>query len=569
MADDNSANSTFSALAGAILDGLFERCPELATAAGDHRHDSRVTIGDASYYTELSQWAARKLGELAALDTARLSRQNQVDAQILRTRLEWLRFEINELREYQWNPIFSNPGQGIYDPSRGIDRLLTRDFAPLPERLTAVAGRLKAMPAALAAARRVLGAMPEIHIQQALNQFAGVAGLIEGEAARLADEAGAAGRDTAAAIPAALEAIAEHRRWLQQRLADGGQTGFHDGRLGADLFVEKLRLLHDTSLGTEEILVRAEKDLAQAVEEIADAAGRFIDSPATPRGEAVQRALDTLAADATDGTTILSFGQAAFDALCRFVTEQDLVTLYGDSVEVIEMPPMDRGGTIAYSDSPGPLESAALPSVVAVSPPPDGWPPERVRSFYQVHNRHVVHAILAHEGCPGHALQFQHMRRFAGSTPTRSVFWSLTNAEGWAVYAEELVTARGYPGAGSNAALQLVELKLRLRSIINAIIDIRLHSEGMTEADAMALMTGQGFQDDGEAELKWRRALWAPAGKLSTYYVGSAEVSGLAADLRTAHPTWSDRQVHDAILGHGCPPVRHLRTLLELTGRPT
>jgi hypothetical protein len=83
----------------------------------------------------------------------------------------------------------------------------------------------------------------------------------------------------------------------------------------------------------------------------------------------------------------------------------------------------------------------------------------------------------------------------------------------------------------------------------------------MTRAQAMAMMTGQGYQEDGEATAKWRRVLLTSA-QLSTYYVGFTEIDGLAGDVRRAHPGWRDRQLHDAMLAHGSPPVRHLRTLL-------
>ena len=51
----------------------------------------------------------------------------------------------------------------------------------------------------------------------------------------------------------------------------------------------------------------------------------------------------------------------------------------------------------------------------------------------------------------------------------------------------------------------------------------------------MALMTERGFQEDGEAAGKWRRAQLTSA-QLSTYYVGYTEVSDLAAELPTARP---------------------------------
>ncbi|MGN6300210.1 MAG: DUF885 family protein, partial [Angustibacter sp.] len=69
--------------------------------------------------------------------------------------------------------------------------------------------------------------------------------------------------------------------------------------------------------------------------------------------------------------------------------------------------------------------------------------------------------------------------------------------------------------------------------------------------------------EDGEAAGKWRRALLT-SGQLATYYVGHAEVSALASDLRAARPGAGDRGVHDELLSHGSPSPRLLRDLLEL-----
>jgi Bacterial protein of unknown function (DUF885) len=78
----------------------------------------------------------------------------------------------------------------------------------------------------------------------------------------------------------------------------------------------------------------------------------------------------------------------------------------------------------------------------------------------------------------------------------------------------------------------------------------------------MALMTGRGYQEEGEASGKWRRALLTSA-QLSTYYVGYTEVSDLAAELRAAQPSLTDRDRHDQMLAHGSPPVRLLRSLVR------
>ena len=550
MPDD--ADSRFTAHAAATLDAMLELQPELATEAGDHRYDDRLTIGTAAHYERASRWAAERLAELTAIDAARLSPQNRVDAQILANHLARLRFGIEELREHEWDPMAANPGRAIY-------LLLARDFAPLAQRLRSVAHRLACLPESLAAARTVLTAMPEVHIETALTQFAGTQHLIAGELAPLVESANGRQRELGEAIPVAVDAIGEHMRWLEQRLADGRHDGFRDPRLGAELYSAKLRLVLDTEFTADEVMARAESDLAQVTEEITAAADGF-GGPAAGENQ-VQRALDSLAADAPDDATILGLVWEAFGAQRKFVAEHDLVTMFGDPVEVIEMPEIDRGVAIAYCDAPGPLESAPLPTFIAVSPTPADWPAERVRSFYREYNRHLVHNLMIHEAMPGHALQLEHARRFAGSTPVRAVLRSGSFVEGWAVYAEQVMGDHGYPGEGNPAAITLQRLKMKLRMIINAIMDARVHCAGMTEEQAMALMTGRGYQEEGEAAAKWRRVLLTSA-QLSTYYVGYTEVSDLTADLRSVRPGWGDRRVHDAVLGHGSPPVRHLRTLL-------
>jgi uncharacterized protein (DUF885 family) len=551
MPDD--ADSRFTAHAAATLDAMLELQPELATEVGDHRHDDRLTVGTAAYYEQASHWAAQRLAELTAIDAARLSPQNRVDAQILANHLARLRFGIEELREHEWNPMWANPGRAIY-------LLLARDFAPLAQRLRSVARRLACLPDSLAAARTVLSAMPEVHIETALTQFAGTQHLIANELAPLAESANGEQRELGQAIPGAVDAISEHMRWLEQRLADGRRDGFRNPRLGAELYSAKLRLVLDTEFTADEVTARAQSDLAQVTEEIMAAAASFA-GPAAAGDNPVRQALDSLAADAPDDATILGLVWEAFGAQREFVADHDLVTMFGDPVEVIEMPEIDRGVAIAYCDAPGPLESAPLPTFIAVSPTPADWPEERVRSFYREYNRHLVHNLMIHEAMPGHALQLEHSRRFTGSTPVRAVLKSGAFVEGWAVYAEQVMGDHGYPGEGNPAAITLQRLKMKLRTIINAIMDARVHCAGMTQEQAMALMTGRGYQEEGEATAKWRRVLLTSA-QLSTYYVGYTEVSDLAAGLRSAHPGWGDRKVHDAVLGHGSPPVRHLRTLL-------
>ena len=554
MSDD--ADREFTNLAKDYLDDRAERHPSSATDLGDHRFDAR--LGDPSEQARaderraMDRWAAR----LEAIDDNFLSAEHRVDAAMMANGVARRVFELDELRENTWNPLQANPGQAIY-------QLLARDFAPLPERLAAVAGRLAEVPAVLAEARRqlgTLGSMPRVHLETALGQFAGTIALVGGEVDKALKAAPQCEPQLARVRPAALDALAEHRAWLSARLDEAARSGeFADPRIGPERFARKLSLTLNAAADADAILARAHADLDRVSEEIAELAAQIAGS-AQP-GQ-VRQVLDRLAQDVPDDTNILEFCRDALTEQTAFVTDHQLLSVYDDPVELIVMPEIDRGVAVAYCDSPGPLESTPQPTFIAVSPTPADWTPERVASFYREYNRHMVHNLMVHEAMPGHYLQLQHSRRFSGSdTAIRAALRSGSFTEGWAVYTEELMASHGYPGEGDPRAVRMQQLKMQLRTTINAILDARVHAHGMTEAEAMALMTGRGYQEEGEAAGKWRRALITSA-QLSTYYVGYSEISDLARDLRAAGPGQPEQEIHDRMLAHGSPPVRLLRTLV-------
>ena len=550
-----SADAEFAGLAREYLDDRAERHPDIATGLGDHRFDARLADPSAQALEGERRALDGWTGRLAAVDQDALSAEHRVDAAMMADSVARRVFEIDELREHTWNPLQANPGRAIY-------QLLARDFAPLSDRLASVAARLAAIPAMLAEARRQLGRMPRVHLETAIGQFDGTIALVSKEidvALEVEGSAPQCAAQLAQVRPAALEALTEHRSWLSAQLA--GPDGFADPRIGPELFARKLSLTLSAAADADAILARAEADLDRASEEIAEVAAEMAGG-ATPGPEVVQEVLDRLAADVPDNTTILEFCRDALAAQTAFVTDHRLLSVYDDPVELIVMPEIDRGVAVAYCDSPGPLEPSPLSTFIAVSPTPTDWPAERVASFYREYNRHMVHNLMVHEAMPGHYLQLQHSRRFTGSdTAIRAALRSGSFTEGWAVYTERIMAEQQYPGEGDPRAVRMQQLKMQLRTIINAILDARIHAHGMTEAEAMALMTGRGYQEEGEAAGKWRRAQLTSA-QLSTYYVGYCEISDLAGDLRAAERGLTDRQVHDQMLAHGSPPVRLLRTLI-------
>jgi uncharacterized protein (DUF885 family) len=227
-------------------------------------------------------------------------------------------------------------------------------------------------------------------------------------------------------------------------------------------------------------------------------------------------------------------------------------------VKVIVMPEFQRGVAVAYCESPGPLEPHA-DTFFSIAPTPRDWTAERTESFFKEYNDKMLYNLTVHEAMPGHYLQGAHSNQFKAPTLVRAIFSSGLFAEGWAVYTEKMMADAGFGGP----EVHMQQLKMRLRVIINSIIDQKIHTEGMSEKDAMAMMMNEGYQEDGEAAGKWRRACLTST-QLSTYYVGSAEVEGIKAAWETKNKKPNLLEMNDEILSYGTPSPKYIKRSMGL-----
>jgi uncharacterized protein (DUF885 family) len=529
----------FEAFAAAAVDDILVRQPVLATSLGDHRFDDRLDdLRPAALAEERTVMTAR-LAELHNWDDVVLPIGHRVDAEVLSVRLRGRLLETDDDGDHTWDPLVANPGTALY-------LLLAREFAPLPQRLRSAGARLTQIPEQLETARATLHEMPRVHVETAIGQFEGTLGLLDDIAKQVTDLPDLKD-DVEPAIESARAALKTHVEWLTAELP----AAAGDPRLGRERFARKLSLVLDVEMSPEQVLDAAVNELAQLEDQIAELAASL---GGTPR-----EVLDRLAEDAPTNDTVVAIARDALAETTAFVTEHDLITLYDDPVEVIVMPEIHRGVAVAYCDAPGPLDPPGTTTFFAISPTPSDWPVERVASFYRECNVHLMRNLVIHEAMPGHVLQLAHSRRGDVPTKVHQTYWSGPFVEGWAMYAESEMVRLGF--GGPNVRMQ--QLKMRLRATINAILDVRVHCDGLTQDEAMALMTGRGHQEDGEATGKWRRALLTSA-QLSTYFVGGRQVGDVVARLRAAQPGWTNRQTHDAILSFGNPPPRHLPALLTL-----
>lgn len=560
---DAAADATFADLSKRALDTWMQLSPISATQIGDHRYDSE--IDDLSAAGQQKTLTAYKglLGELDKVDVSRLSRENQVDAAILRNQLQSEIWSAEVLQASKWDPQIYNgtAGSALYG-------LMAREFAPLPERLKSATARMEKLPQIFAQARENLdpARVPKIHAETVAKQNKGILSIVDTFITPHIGELPAEdGKRLQAAIDGLKKAVDEQQTWLDKTLVPNAKGDF---RIGAELYDQKLKFALNSSLSRAEIGERARAELKRVRQDMYGIAQTVLKDkpgapalPANPSDEqqqaAIEAALELAYADKPARDKVVDDAKAALAQSTEFVRKHDLMTLPDAPVDIILMPEFQRGVAVAYCDSPGPLDKN-LKTFYAVSPIPDDWTDKQVDSFLREYNSRMIHLLSIHEGTPGHYLEGWHSGKFPSTL--RAVLRSGLFAEGWAVYTERMMQEQGY--LDNDPLFHLVQLKFYLRTISNAILDQGVHVDNWTREQAMHLMTHDAFQQESEASGKWVRAQLTSA-QLPTYFVGAQEHFDTRKAVQEKQgDKFNLKAYHDQMLSYGAPPVRFARQLM-------
>lgn len=558
-----TSDTQFSALSARWLDGAMRLSPVSATQVGDHRFDAEIDDLSAEGRAKSLQFSKTLLADLEKIDRSKLSRDNQVDASVLRNQLRYDVWTAETLQSWAWDPM-------IYSQLAGstLYTLMARDFAPMPKRLGNAISRMEKLPTLFAQMRANLdpARVPKIHAETVAKQNKGVLSLVDELIVPHAGELSAADHQRLdAAIAGLRKAVAEHQTWLDKTLVPNAKGDF---RIGQKLYDEKLAFALDSPLTRAEIRQRAEAEIVRVRSEMyavaRDVLGKQKGAPPTPEApspeqlqSAIQAALELAYADRPTRDKVVETAKSTLASATEFVRSKDLITLPDAPVQVILMPEFQRGVAVAYCDSPGPLDKA-LATFYAVSPIPDEWTEKQTTSFLREYNTRAIGELSVHEAMPGHYVQLWHSNKFP--SVLRAVLSSGSFVEGWAVYGEKLMADEGY--LDHDPLYRLIQLKWYLRVISNAILDQAIHVDGMSREDAMKMMTQTAFQEEREAAGKWVRAQLSST-QLPTYFVGVQEHLDLRHAIEQKEGAkFNLKQYHDTVLSFGSPSVRYVRSLM-------
>ncbi len=543
------------------LDEEFRRHPFYATQQGQHDHDDRLDDLSPDARAEDAKRTKQVLDGLPkAVEYAKLSRAGQIDFEIWQHALQYQLWQrANEDRFANDPRVY---GEYVSD---SVFQLLTQSSLPRGRNVANAARRITYIPKVVAAAKASLKNPPRELTEVAIKRNLGAIAFYEKDVFRFAGETPGTG-ELAGPCREAVAALKEYQEFLEQDLLPRS-TG--DWRLGKKKFAEKIELELDAGLTADDVLKAAEEEADRVEREMYFVAKQlwaklFPGQPVPPddpagRRQTVKLVLDELGKDHGKPETLVEDAKRTVEKIKDFIRDKRILTLpEPDECKVVEMPAFQRGFSVAYLNPAPPLDPKAA-SLYAVAPPPDDWPADRREAYLREYNRAMLQVLTIHEAYPGHYVQLAYSNRHPSLI--RRVLSSGTFAEGWAVYTEQMMLDQGY-GDG-DLSLRLHQLKFYIRAVLNAILDHKMHCDGMTDAEALKFLTERGFQTEGEAVGKILRAKQSST-QLSTYFVGRTAFYRLRQQVQRRRGEAFDlAKYHEEVLGHGTLPVKYLPELVK------
>jgi uncharacterized protein (DUF885 family) len=552
MATSTSARPrSFAELVDAYFEDYFKANPSQATSVGFHQYDHQLEDFSLAAHQRNRTKLLAYLKEFEAINPRSLSQNDRDDREIMIASIQSLLLEEDHVQMWRKNPDYYSGSA-----TSTIFSIIKREFAPASERLRSVIEREKQIPRALQQARAVLTNPPKIYTDIAIEQLPGNLDFFETtvpeafkdvkDAALLAEFK----RSNAAAIAALKDYLA----WLQKDLLPRSNGAF---AIGAENY--RLKLLYDEMVDVPlpRLLKIGYAQLRKDQRAFIDTARR-IDPHKSP-----EDVLKEVEKDHPSATELIPAAQKQLNGIRQFLVDHKIITVPGGAqAKVVETPSFARATTFASMDTPGPYEAKATEAFYNITLPDPAWPKDKQEEYLQGYNYPLLSNVSVHEVWPGHYTQFLWVKNNPELSKVRKLTAAGSNAEGWAHYSEQMLLDEGF--SNNDPKYRLAQLVDALLRDCRYIVGIKMHTQGMTMAQAREFFVKEGRQQPVVGEMETKRGTGDPTYLM--YTLGKLEILKLRADYqRKMGSKFSLQDFHDRFIKAGSPPVKIVRR--ELMGR--
>jgi uncharacterized protein (DUF885 family) len=545
-------DAAFSLYEEHFLDDLWKQNPDWATTVGYHKYDSLLVIPSDKNRDQAIHFTKTQMDSLSRFDLSGLSEPNKIDYHMIQNQMESMQWNMEQLKAYQWDP-------SSYNVISTFAYILNEHYAPLAKRLRNFYQKMAFIPAYYKeAVKQIKNPVAEL-TSLAIDQHLGGVSVIETDFADSLKKTNIPAAEQKLMLDRAkvsAEAIKAFAAYLKALKNDKPRSF----RLGKGLYEAKFKFEIQAEASAQQTYnsaVERKKYLHREMIKLSKQLWpKYFAGKPMPKDsfQLIAQMIDTLSAKHVAPGEFQSAIEKQLPKLTAFITSKDLLTLDPSKPLVVRKEPGYMAGVAGASvSSPGPYdkEGNTYFNVGSLA----GWAPERAESYLREYNQYIMQILCIHEAIPGHYTQLV----YANKSPSiiKSVLGNGAMVEGWAVYAEQMMLDAGF--GNNEPEIRLMWYKWNLRSVCNTILDYSVHANGMTKEQAIKLLTKEAFQQQAEAEGKWKRVSVSSV-QLTSYYTGYKEITALRDEWKKKKANaYKLKEFNEKFLSYGSAPVKYIK----------
>ncbi|MDO3624940.1 DUF885 domain-containing protein [Mucilaginibacter sp. BT774] len=544
-----------------FLDELWKQFPDWGTSVGYHKYDSILLIPDKKTREKQLHFVKVQLDSLGRYQPAAFLQTNKMDYAMMQNQLQYMQWQMEQLKAYEWDP-------SSYNVIGTFAYILSEHYAPLDKRLTNFYQKMLNVPAYYKEAEKDIK-NPVVELTNlAIEQHQGGLSVFGADFAdslkktRLPEATQKQMLDRAKLCTDAINGYTE----FLKNLKNDHPRSF---RLGKDLYDDKFKYEIQASETAQQIYNAAIERKKFIHHEMGKIALKlwpkyFGNQPApTDTLDMIAKMIDTLSVKHARPDEFQATITQLLPKLTTFVAQKGLLTMDPTKPLVVRKEPGYMSGVAGASmSSPGPYDNTqnSYFNVGSLA----GWAPEKAESYLREYNQYTLQMLCIHEAIPGHYVQLVYSNK--APSMIKSVFGNGAMVEGWAVYSEQMMLDNGY--GNGDPEMWLIWYKWHLRAVCNTILDYGVHCQNMPKQTAMALLTHEAFQQQAEAEGKWKRVCVTSV-QLDSYFTGYKEIMDLRDDWKSKiGDKYTLKEFNEKFLSYGSAPVKLIKEAMLAKENP-
>jgi len=552
LADTDSA-ADFGALVDKYFDFYFSMNPSEATQVGFHQYDSKLEDYSAEGRKHEAVELKDYLGQFEKIDRHSLPSDTAADLDWVISSIHSQLLELEDVQMWKKDPDSYTSGM-----TNSVFLLMKRNYAPPENRLRSVIARERQFSRALAAARENLANPPRIYTEIALEQLPDETDFFRKDV----PEAFSQVKDPKllaefkASNQAVISAFGSYQKFLHDTVLPRAHGDF---RLGAENYRKKLLYDEMVDIPLDRLLEIGYADMHRNQEHMKEVAAQI-----NPK-LSVAEVLADLQNHHPAPDKLLQAFRDTFDGLQKFIAEKKIITIPPGLVPILEdTPPFMRATTEASIDTPGPYETKDNQAFFNVTTPDPKWPAAQVEGWMKGFSNSMIPGIAIHEVFPGHFVEYLWINQ--SPSKIRRLISCGTNAEGWAHYTEQMMLDEGY--GNGDPVLRMGQLEDALLRNARFIVGIKMHTGGMTMAEAEQFFIQNGYQTPAIAKIETKRGTSDPT--YLVYTLGKLEIMKLREDYRKKQGAdFSLLEFHNRLVQQGGVPLKIVRKAMLGDDSPT